>query len=144
MATTTRVSAVQAQVRAFLCAQDDFYIPTGCIPDVLKGTVRNVRDGCFSLADILDLAAHHLVWIGEARAVEAQLRAGVTVREFLRARYGVACGRSERGDRSDLKRFRLWLADARWRIRRLRAEERIRRAVQLQRAWRARTPVMVM
>ena len=72
------------------------------------------------------LVAHHLVYTGEARAVEAQLRAGVTVREFLRARYGVVYGPSERGDRSDLKRFRLWMADARGRIRKPRAEEKRR------------------
>ena len=122
----------------------DLYIPTGYIPDVIRGGPRNLRDGCYTFGEVLDLPAHHLVYTGEARAVEAQLRAGVTVREFLWARYGVACRPSERGDWSDLKRFRLWMADARWRIRKLRTAERIRRAVQLQRAWRARTPVMVM
>lgn len=34
----------------------------------------------------------------------------------------------ERGDGSDRRPFRLWLADAPWRIRKMRAEERIRRA----------------
>jgi hypothetical protein len=126
------------------CAQDDDYIPTGLIPDVIRGGTRNLQDGCYTFGDIVDLAAHHLVSTGEARAVEAQLRVGVTVREFLRTRYGVACGPSERGDWSDLKRFGLWMADARLRLRRLRAEERIRRAVQLRRAWRARTPAKVM
>ncbi len=47
----------------------DFYIPSGCIPDVLKGTFRNLRDGCYSFSDILDLAAHHVVYKGEPRAV---------------------------------------------------------------------------
>jgi hypothetical protein len=75
----------------------------------------------FTFGDILDLAAHHLVSTGEAAAVETRLRAGVTVRALLRERYGVATGAGECGDRSDLKRFRLWLTDARWRIRRLRA-----------------------
>ena len=55
------------------------------------------------------------VWIGEAQTVEARLRGGaVTVGAFLRERYGVLAGKSERGDLSDLKRFRLWLADALW------------------------------
>ncbi len=107
-------ATVEAQERASLetGAVGDCYIPSGCIPDVLKGTVRNLRDGCYSFSDILDLAAHHLVYMGEARAVEVQLRGGVMVRQFLRERYGIACGPSERGDRSDRKRFRLWLADA--------------------------------
>jgi len=59
-------------------------------------------------------------------------------------RYGVACGLSERGDRSDLQRFRLWMAEARWRIRKMRATERLRRAVQLQQAWGVETSVLVM
>ena len=53
------------------------------------------------------------VWIGEAQAVEERLRSGaVTVRAFLRERYGVRAGKSERGDSSDLKQFQMWLADA--------------------------------
>jgi hypothetical protein len=36
------------------------------------------------------------------------------------------------------------MADARWRIRRMQTEERIRRAVELQRAWGSETPVTVM
>ncbi len=147
METTTRVSAVRGNpvaVSQDTGAVGDCYIPSGCIPDVLKGTIRNLRDGCYSFSDILDLAAHHLVYTGEARAVERRLRAGVTVREFLRERYGVCCGPSERGDVSDRKRFRLWMADARWRLRKMRTEERIRRAVELRRAWSARTPERVM
>ena len=118
----------------------DFYIPSGCIPDVLRGTVRHMRDGCYSFADILDLASHHLVWIGEAQAVEERLRGGaVTVRAFLRERYGVMAAKSECGDRSDLRRFRLWLADARWRVRKVRREQR-RRVT----AWKAETMGRVM
>ena len=64
------------------------------------------------------------VWIGEAQTVEARLRGGaVTVGAFLRERYGVLAGKSERGDLSDLKRFRLRLADARQRVQTVRAEE---------------------
>lgn len=123
----------------------DYYVPSGCIPDVLKGTVRNLRSGCYTFGDILDLAAHHLVWIGEATTVEARLRGGaVTVRAFLRERYGVFTGKSERGHKSDLKRFRLWLADARWRIRRLRADEKRREHWRRVRAWSADTPNIVM
>ena len=144
MKTKTKGRLRQAVGAASQCAQDDDYITTGFIPDVIRGGTRNLRDGCFTFSDILDLAAHHLVSTGEAQAVEARLCAGVTVREFLRARYGVACGPSERGDWSGLKRFRLWMADARWRIRRMQTEERIRRAVELQRAWGSETPVTVM
>ena len=62
-----------------------------------------MRDGCYSFGDILAFAAHHLVWIGEASSVETQLRGGaLTVRAFLRERYGVFTGESERGDKSDL------------------------------------------
>lgn len=68
----------------------------------------------------------------------------VTVREFLRAPSGAVCGASKRGDRSDLKRFRLWLADARWRIRKLPAEEKMRAHWRQAKAWRAETPVGVM
>ncbi len=128
----------------FRMPQDRDYIPHGHIPAVIRNRRRNLWDGCYSLSDILDLAANHLVYTGEAQAVEQQLRAGVTVREFLRVRYGVACGPSERGDRYDLNRFRLWLADTRWRIRKMRAQERVRRAVELRRTWSARTPAMVM
>ena len=48
----------------------------------------------------------------------------VTVRAFLRERYGVIAGPSEYGDQSDLKRFRLWLSDARRRIRGVMTEEK--------------------
>ena len=34
------------------------------------GTIRNLRDGCHSFSDILDLAADHLVYTGEAPSVE--------------------------------------------------------------------------
>src|SRR5579871_924619 len=95
---TTQVRAVENQPVA-LGSQDtgpgsgDSYIPSGCIPDVLKGTIRNMRDGCYTFGDILDLAAHHLVWIGEAGSVETRLRGGaLTVRTFLRERYGVFTG----------------------------------------------------
>ena len=123
----------------------DDYIPSGCIPDVVRGTVRDLRRGCYSFADILDLAAHHLVWTGEAAEVEARLRSGaVTVRAFLRERYGVYADESEHGDKSDLRRFRLWLSDARWRVRRLRAEEKRRACWRRVTAWNERTPAMVM
>ena len=122
----------------------DLYIPTAYIRHMIRGGTRNLRDGCYTLGDIPDLAAHRAVYTGEARAGEARLRTGVTVREFLRARYGVACGPSERGDRSDLKRSRLWMADARWRLRKMRTEECTRRAVLLQRARRGLMPAMVM
>ena len=92
----------------------DLYIPTGYILDVIRGGTRNLRDGCYTFGDILGLAAHHVVYTGEARAVEARLRAGVTARDFLRSRYGVAGGAGvSMGDSSDLKRFRLWMADSR-------------------------------
>jgi hypothetical protein len=107
---------------------------------VIRVCVCNLRDGRYTFGGVLDVAAHHIVYACEARAVEAQLRAGVTVRGFLRARYGVAGGQGERGDESDRKRFRLWLADARWRLRKMRTEERIRRAVELRRAWGTRRP----
>ena len=147
MKTMTQVSAVQAQVRASegTGAHDDFYIPSGCIPDVLRGTVRHMRDGCYSFADILDLASHHLVWIGEAGAVADRLRSGaITVRAFLRERYGVVAGKSERGDRSDLKRFRLWLADARRRVRTVREVEDSREQRRRVTAWKVGTGGMVM
>ena len=122
METMTRVSAVEAQVAASMGALTDDYLPEGRVPDVLKGTVRDMRDGCYSFGEVLDLAAHQLVWTGEASAVEARLRGGaVTVRQFLRERYGIVTGESEGGNDRDLRRFRNWLADARWRLRRLRA-----------------------
>ncbi|MDP2999429.1 MAG: hypothetical protein Q8N47_18215 [Bryobacterales bacterium] len=49
----------------------DLYIPTGYIPDVIWGGTRNLRDGCHTFGNILDLAAYHVVYTGEARAVEA-------------------------------------------------------------------------
>jgi len=122
----------------------DDYIPSGCIPDVLRGTVRDLGRGCYSFADILDLAAHHLVWTGEAAAVEARLRSGaVTVRVFLRERYGVwALGTGD--DRADARRFRRWLSDARGRVRRFRREEKRRERWRALMAWRGETPAMVM
>lgn len=122
----------------------DDYIPSGHIPDVLRGTVRDLGRGCYSFAEILDLAAHHLVFTGEAPEVEARLRAGaVTVRAFLRERYGVwAFGPGD--DRSDLRRFRLWLSDARGRVRRFRREEKRRERWRVLMAWRAEGPAMVM
>lgn len=121
----------------------DDYIPSGCIPDVLRGTVRDLRRGCYSFADILDLAAHHLVYTGEAAEVEARLRSGaVTVRDFLRERYGVYAGGG--CDRSDLRRFRSWLSDARGRVRRFRREEKRRERWRCLMAWRGDTPAMVM
>ena len=144
METKTKGRLREAVGAVSQCALDDDYIPTGCIPDVIRGGARNLRDGCYTFSHILDLAGQHVVYTGEAQAVEARLRAGVTVREFLRARYGVACGPSERGDRSDQKRFRLWMADARWRIRKIRAEEKMRAHWRRVQAWRAETPAMVM
>lgn len=56
-----------------------------------------MRRGCYSFGEILDLVAHHLVWTGEAQAVETRLRGGsVTVRAFLRERYGVITGERAR------------------------------------------------
>jgi hypothetical protein len=63
---------------------------------------------------------------------------------MLRDRYGVVSGESERGDRSDLKRFRLWLADAHWRIRKLRADQKRRALLRVVQAWRAETPGRMM
>ncbi len=109
-----RIFALGLAIRAHSASRhSDNYIPSGGIPDVIGGGVRNLRSGCYTFGDILDLAAHRLVSTGEAAAIGAQLRAGVTVRALLLERYGVVTGESERGDRSDLKRFRLWLADAR-------------------------------
>ena len=71
-------------IRARAARHGDDYIPSGCIPDVLKGTIRNLRAGCYTFGEILDLAAHHLVWTGEAQALEARLRA---------SRYGSSFGR---------------------------------------------------
>jgi hypothetical protein len=136
--------ALGLSIRARPARHGDDYIPSGCIPDVIRGGVRNLSSGCYTFGEILDLAAHHIVWTGEAQAVEARLRAGVTVREFLRTRYGVVTGAGERGDRSDLKRFRSWLADARWRIRKLRADEKRRALWPRVKAWRAETPGRVM
>ena len=56
---------------------------------------------------------------------------------FLAERYGVVAGNSDRGDRSDFKRFRLWLADARRRVRKARAEEKRQEQPQRVTAWRA-------
>lgn len=57
--------------------------------------------------------AHHRGWNGEDAGVEVRLRSGaVTVRAFLWERYGVYSGESEHGNKSDLRRFRLWLSDA--------------------------------
>lgn len=84
------------------------------------------------------------VWIGEAQAVEERLRGGaVTVRAFLRERYVVMAGRSERGDRSDFKRFRLWLADARQRVRRVRAEEKRPEQRRRVTAWKAESAMVL-
>lgn len=97
------------------------------------------RRGCYSFADILDLAAHHLVCTGDAVEVQARLRSGaVTVRTFLRERYGVDTGGG--CDKNDLRRFRLWLSDARWR---LRAEEKRQECFRRVTAWNARPPAMV-
>ena len=68
----------------------------------------------------------------------------VTVRGFLRERYGVMYGKSERGDRSDLKRFRLWLVDARQRVHTGRAEEDRRGQRRRVTAWKVGTGGMVM
>jgi hypothetical protein len=145
---TARVSAkADARVRASLeTGEADFYIPSGKVPDVLRGGVTlDLRAGCYSFSDILDLVAHHLVWIGEAKAVESRLRGGpVTVRAFLKERYGIVTGASERGDKSDLKRFCLWLADARWRIGKRRAEEKLRARKRQVNAWRAGTSSLTM
>lgn len=59
----------------------DLYIPAGYIPDVIWGRTHNLRDGCHAFGDVPNLAEHHSVYFGEAWAVEAQLRAGVTVRD---------------------------------------------------------------
>ena len=121
----TRVSVNAEELVSPATGHGDAYIPSGSIPNVVDGTILDLRAACYSFGEILDLAAHHLVWIGEAQAVQARLPCGsVTVRAFLRERYGLCAGESEHGDRSDLKRFRLWLADARWRIRKVRAEDR--------------------
>jgi hypothetical protein len=117
-------------------------VPSGHIPDVLKGGVRNLQLG-YSFGEILDLAAHHLVWIGEDKAVEAELRSGVTVRAILKERYG-ACGGESQNAKREVNRFRLWLADARWRIRKLRAQEKLRAKWRRTQAWRGDTPEMVM
>ncbi len=68
----------------------------------------------------------------------------VTVRAFLLERYGVMTGESERGDRNDLKRFRLWLGDARWRIGKVRTEEKRSWRWRCVQAMRAEVPVRVM
>ncbi len=99
---TARVSANVKEPVSPATGHGDAYIPSGCIPNVLEGKILSMQDGCYSFSEILDLAAHHLVWTGETQAVEARLRAGsVTVRGFLRERYGVLAGESARGDRSD-------------------------------------------
>jgi hypothetical protein len=67
-----------------------------------------------------------------------QLTCGV----FLSERYGVWAGPGD--DRSDLRRFRLWLSDARGRVRWFRREEKRRERWRCLMAWRADGPAMVM
>lgn len=125
------------------CDVTDDYTTSGCIPDVLRGRVRDLRRGRYSFADILDLAAHHLVYTGEAADAEERLRrVADTVREFLRERYGVWTGPGD--DRADARRFRLWLSDARGRYRWFRREEKRREQWRALMAWRGEAPAMLM
>jgi hypothetical protein len=66
---------------------------------------------------------------------------GVTVRTLLRERYGYggATDAGGRRDRSELRRFRLWLTDARRRVRRLRADKKCRALLRRVQAWRDET-----
>ena len=65
----TRVSVSAEELVSPATGHGDAYIPSGCIPNVLDGTILDLRVGCYSFGEILDLAAHHLVSIGEAQAV---------------------------------------------------------------------------
>ena len=71
----------------------------------------DLRTGGYDFGDILDIVAHRLVAAGQDRAVLRLLRT-MTVRQFLRERYGVSTGSGD--DRRDLRRFRNWIMDARW------------------------------
>ena len=74
------------QHAASLC---DARISTGRIARV------NLADGCFTFCEVLALAAQDLTARGEAAAVLARLTGGVTVRAFLRERYGAVTGPRE-------------------------------------------------
>ncbi len=89
----------------------DAFTETGWIAGV------DLRSGCYDFGDCLDLIAHHLVATGRDRAAARMLTRRVkTVRQFMREEYGVSFGPGD--DRRDLRRFRLWIQDARWRIKR--------------------------
>lgn len=57
---------------------------------------HSLSDGCYTWADTLRMAATELRQRGEADAARVTLKSGkVTVREFLRQRFGVQTGRRE-------------------------------------------------
>lgn len=97
-----------------------------------------MADGCYTRGEIMDLAAHHIVWTGEAPAVEARMRAGFTLGALLRERYSVFVG--EGCDETDAKRFRGLLKDARWRIRKIKDDEKRRAHRRRVTAWNGTCP----
>jgi hypothetical protein len=92
----------------------DARIPTGRI------TAVNLANGCYTFGEVCALAATDLTRRGEAAAVLAQLGSGgVTVRDYLRERYGAVTGPREyytpphiTPDAADLKMLRAALRRA--------------------------------
>lgn len=91
---TTQVSAVWPGVSlpSGLHEDDltDLFIKRGQIGDI------SLSSGCYSWAEVLNIVAAELWRCGEADAARVRLKAGdVTVRRFLRERFGIVTGRRE-------------------------------------------------
>lgn len=112
MTTMTRVSAVEAQVRASQetgarCDLTDLYIRSGKIGKT------DLNNGCYMWGEMLSIVAAELWRRGEADAARVTVKAGrFTVRQFLRQRFGIVTGAREywqranwTPDRADLQEF---------------------------------------
>ena len=68
-------------------SETDTYIPTGRIGEA------DLKNGCYSFAEVLRLAAAELACKGEAESTRQLLKAGgQTVRGFLHRRFGIVTG----------------------------------------------------
>ena len=114
---TTRVRAVESQP-VVLVSQDgisDLYIPQGRIGRV------DLSSACYTWHETLRIVAVELWQRGEAERARVMLKAGrMTVRQFLRERFGIATGAREfwhrpnwTADRADLQEFLRAIREAR-------------------------------
>ena len=110
METMTRGCAVESPARAF--QQEQGALSDLCIREGSIGA-RPLASGWHSWGEVLSLAAAELWRTGDAEAARVTLKAGkVTVREFLRQRFGIVTGAREywhrpqwTPDRADLHEF---------------------------------------